>query len=227
MASQSEEVQKVTRRNLLKGLGAGVVVGAVAVAGVEEIVRIPALPSGQTSTVTNTVTNTTTTTVTAGAAPAVPVLSKVITLNVNNVPQTMLVPSNWSLLEVLREQLHLFSVKEGCGTGTCGTCTIIIDGKAMNSCQILAVEAEGKKIVTLEGISDYGKNLHPLQTAWMTYHGTQCGYCAPGFIMAAKALLDAKPHPTADEIKEALSGNICICGNYVKTYQAVASVGGV
>jgi carbon-monoxide dehydrogenase small subunit len=89
------------------------------------------------------------------------------------------------------------------------------------------VEAEGKKIVTLEGIGgDYGKNLHPLQQAWMTYQGTQCGYCAPGFIMAAKALLDAKPHPTTDEIREALSGNICICGNYKKTYQAVASVGG-
>jgi carbon-monoxide dehydrogenase small subunit len=164
----------------------------------------------------------------AAAPPSVvaPVISDVVTLNVNNTPYTLQVQSNWTLLEVLRNQLHLFSVKEGCSTGECGSCTVIVDGKAVNSCQLLAIEAEGMKIVTLEGISDYGLNLHPLQTAWMKHEATQCGYCAPGMIMSSKALLDANPHPTQAQIREALAGNLCVCGNYKKITEAVAEVGG-
>jgi len=168
-------------------------------------------------------------TVNAGTtAPVqVPVTSKVITLNVNGVSQTLSVPANWSLLETLRLKLNLFSVKEGCSLGECGACTVIVDGKAVNSCQILAIEAEGKKIVTLEGVSDYGNNLHALQTAFMTRQAAQCGYCAPGFIMSAKALLDANPKPAWADIQEAISGNLCTCGNYKKIMQAIGDVGGV
>jgi carbon-monoxide dehydrogenase small subunit len=156
-----------------------------------------------------------------------PVTSKVVTLNVNGVPRIESVQANWSLLEVLRSQFNLFSVKDGCSLGECGACTVIMDGKAVNSCQILAIEAEGRNIVTLEGVSDYGKNLHALQKAFITREAAQCGYCAPGMILSAKALLDAKPKPTWTDIQEALSGNLCTCGNYKKIMQAVADVGGV
>jgi aerobic-type carbon monoxide dehydrogenase small subunit (CoxS/CutS family) len=206
---QEKRGSKTTRRDFIKGVGAGAVVAAAAVAGVEEL-RIGQMQA---------------------AVPKAPVVApsqtSEITLDVNGKSRRLQVPNNWTLLEVLREELELFSVKEGCGTGECGACTVIVDGKAVNSCQLLAVEAQGKKITTLEGISDYAKNLDPLQQAWITNEAAACGYCAPGMILSAKALLDANPKPSSDDILDALSGNLCVCGNYKKIYQSVAQVAGV
>ncbi|HVP22312.1 MAG TPA: (2Fe-2S)-binding protein [Conexivisphaerales archaeon] len=226
MTSETEQKKGATRRQFLIGAGAGAVVGAVIVAGVEEGIRIPGLPGG-TSTVTNTTTipgGTTTVTVT-GAAAQQPVTSKTVTITVNGTPQTVAVDANDMLIDVLRDELKLFGTKEGCYLGECGACTVIMDGTAVNSCQILAIEADGHQVTTIEGIGTPDK-LHPLQAAFIKYEGGQCGFCTPGQIMSAKALLDANPHPTMDDIRNALVGNLCICGNYRKIAMAVASVGG-
>ena len=227
------EKKGVSRRNFMKGAVAGAVVGAVVVAGVEEGVRIPGLPKSAATTVTSTKTVTTTVTGTGtgtgtgtSTTPTGPVTSKVVTLTVNGNPQTLLVQANWSLLEVLREKLNLFSVHDGCSLGECGACTIMMDGMGINSCQILAIEAEGHQITTLEGISDYGNNLDPVQKAFIANQAEGCGYCTPGQIMQARALLNAIPKPTTAQIRTAMGGNLCICGVYNRILTAVASVGG-
>jgi carbon-monoxide dehydrogenase small subunit len=128
-----------------------------------------------------------------------------------------------TLLRVLREELHLTSVKEGCGIGECGACTIILDGKAVNSCLILAASVEGKSVTTTEGLSKDGK-LHPLQQAFVDHFSLQCGFCTPGFLMTAKAFLDENPHPTREEIMVAISGNVCRCTGYHQIVDAIESV---
>jgi len=125
-----------------------------------------------------------------------------------------------TLLEVLREDLGLTSVKEGCGTGDCGSCTVILNGRAVNSCLVLAVDADGGEVLTVEGLSN-GSELHPLQKAFIKHGAIQCGFCTPGMIMAAKALLDENPNPSPEEVKEALSGNICRCAGYSNIVKAV------
>ncbi len=125
-----------------------------------------------------------------------------------------------TLLEVLREDLGLTSVKEGCGTGDCGSCTVILNGRAVNSCLVLAVDADGGEVLTVEGLSN-GPELHPLQKAFIKHGAIQCGFCTPGMIMAAKALLDENPNPSPEEVKEALSGNICRCAGYSNIVKAV------
>jgi len=130
---------------------------------------------------------------------------------------------NSTLLEVLRDKLNLMEVKEGCGQGDCGTCTVILNGKAVNSCLTLAVQAEGKEVTTLSGLNKNGK-IHPLQKSFISHGAIQCGFCTPGMIMSAKALLDKNPHPTREEIKVAISGNLCRCTGYKKIIEAIEAV---
>ncbi len=148
-----------------------------------------------------------------------------ITLNfvVNGHDVSISVPPTERLLDTLRRRLGLTSVKEGCSSGECGACTIIMNGKPVCSCLMHAAQANGSIILTLEGLSDKGE-LHPLQDAFVKAGAVQCGYCTPGMILVAKALLDKNPHPTDEEIIEAMSGNLCRCTGYVKILEAVKLV---
>jgi len=145
---------------------------------------------------------------------------KEINLTVNNRPYRLSVLSHRTLLDVIREDLGLTGTKEGCGLGECGACTVLLDGQAVNSCLVLAAEADGKKITTIEGLAD-GDKLHPIQQAFVDHGGLQCGFCTPGMIMSAKALLDKNPTPTEEEIKQAISGNLCRCTGYTKIIESI------
>lgn len=147
-------------------------------------------------------------------------MQTVIVLKVNGENYRLIVRPHESLLDVLREKLNLTGTKKGCNEGDCGACTVIMDGRPVNSCLVLAVEADGSEIMTIEGLAS-GRQLHPLQEAFVTYGALQCGFCTPGMIMSAKALLDSNPEPTEDEIRKAISGNICRCTGYVKIVQAI------
>jgi aerobic carbon-monoxide dehydrogenase small subunit len=215
---------KMKRRDFLKGVGVGAVVAGVGVAGVAELSLLNGGGGGTSSTTSSTSSSSTTTT-TAGQLPT-PVLNKFVTLTVNGSPQTLQVQSGWTLLRVLRDQLKLYGAKEGCDRGECGACTVILDGKAVNSCQILAIEADGMSVTTIEGIGT-PLSPHPLQVSWAKLEGTQCGACAPGMILQAKALLDKTPKPTVAQIREALAGNLCVCGNYRGETLAVMDAAGV
>ncbi|MGI9951485.1 (2Fe-2S)-binding protein [Moorellaceae bacterium AZ2] len=144
-------------------------------------------------------------------------------LKVNGKEYQVRVKPHKRLLDVLRDDLHLTGTKEGCGIGECGACTVIMDGRAVNACLVLAASAEGKEIYTIEGLEQDGK-LHPLQEAFMRHNALQCGFCTPGMIMSAKALLDKNPHPTREEIKEAISGNLCRCTGYQQIIEAIEEV---
>jgi carbon-monoxide dehydrogenase small subunit len=130
-----------------------------------------------------------------------------------------------TLLEVLRENLGLTGTKQGCDDGNCGTCTVLVDGEPLNSCLLLAVEAQGKEILTIEGLAQGGE-LHPVQRAFVEHGAIQCGFCTPGMILSAKALLDRDPHPSEAEVKRALSGNFCRCTGYAKIIEAVLAARG-
>lgn len=149
-------------------------------------------------------------------------LKQLIHLTVNGEIQAILVEPHWTLSKVLRNDCGHTGLKEACGEGACGACTVLIDGVAVPACMVLAVEQEGKEIETIEGLSKDGE-LHPIQEAWLEEYGAQCGFCSPGMIMSTKSLLAYKPNPTDDEIKEALGGNICICNNYEHIINAVRS----
>jgi len=124
------------------------------------------------------------------------------------------------LLDVLRYELRLTGTKEGCGTGNCGSCTVLLDGKAINSCLVFVGEVEGKEITTIEGLSQQGK-LHPLQQAFIDEGAVQCGFCTPGVILTAKAFLDSNPHATESRIRQAIAGNLCRCTGYDKIVRAI------
>jgi carbon-monoxide dehydrogenase small subunit len=138
----------------------------------------------------------------------------------NGEPVEILVSPSDTLLDVLRDRLHLTGTKKGCGKGECGACTVIMDGKAVNSCIVPAMKATGKSVETIEGIGSK-ESLHPLQETFMDLGAVQCGFCTPGMIMSSKALLDRVANPTRSEIKEAIAGNICRCTGYVKIEEAV------
>ena len=145
---------------------------------------------------------------------------KEINLTVNNQPYRLSVLPWRTLLEVIREDLGLTGTKEGCGLGECGACTVLIDGQAINSCLVLAAEADGKEITTIEGLAD-GDKLHPIQQAFVDHGGLQCGFCTPGMILSAKALLDENPTPTEEEIKQGIAGNLCRCTGYAKIIESI------
>ena len=142
-----------------------------------------------------------------------------ITLKINGKPQTLTVEPRVTLLDALRNYLDLTGAKRVCDRATCGACTVILNGKSVYSCTVLAIDAQGKDIQTIEGISN-GKP-HPVSVAFVNNDGQQCGYCTPGFVMAAKAFLDHNPNPTYEDVKEGLCGNLCRCGTYVGVRQAV------
>jgi aerobic-type carbon monoxide dehydrogenase small subunit (CoxS/CutS family) len=148
---------------------------------------------------------------------------RTITFTINDELVSLAVEPHWTLLRVIRDELRLTGTKEGCGEGDCGTCTVLVDGKAVNSCLILAVDADGKTITTIEGLAQGGE-LHPLQKAFIEKGAVQCGFCTPGMILSAKALLDGNPHPSEEEIRSAISGNLCRCTGYVKVVEAIRSV---
>src|SRR5690242_302289 len=141
-------------------------------------------------------------------------------LTVNGEHHDVLVPVEKTLLEVLREDLALTGTKHGCELGECGTCTVLVDGKSILSCLMLGLDAEGRHVETIEGLAE-GATLHPLQETFADTGAAQCGYCSPGFMLAAKELIAKSPKPSRDEIKEALSGNLCRCTGYIKIYEAV------
>ena len=142
------------------------------------------------------------------------------TLKVNGDTCTVAADSHHTLLEILREELGLTGTKHGCELGECGACTVLVDGEPVLSCLVLALECEGKRIETIEGLAR-GAELHPLQAAFTDLGGSQCGYCTPGVIMTAKALLDKEPEPSRERIKEATAGNLCRCTGYTAIYEAI------
>jgi aerobic-type carbon monoxide dehydrogenase small subunit (CoxS/CutS family) len=140
---------------------------------------------------------------------------------VNNEQKELDAVPNKSLLDVLREDLFLTGTKRGCDSGECGACTVIMNGKAVNACLVLATELDGAKIITIEGLGKNGEDLHPLQKAFIEKGAVQCGFCTPGIIMTAKAFLDTNPNPTEEEVRDAISGNLCRCTGYNKIVKAV------
>jgi carbon-monoxide dehydrogenase small subunit len=147
-------------------------------------------------------------------------VKRLITLTVNGTPYEVAIEPRHSLLQLLREELHLTGTKEGCSEGECGACTVLLDGKTVDSCLIFALEAQGRDITTIEGLAQ-GDQLHPVQKAFAEYGAVQCGFCTPGMILAAKALLDSNPHPTEADIRQGISGNLCRCTGYVKIVEAI------
>ena len=143
---------------------------------------------------------------------------------VNEEPVELDVQANRTMLNVIRDDLHLTGTKVGCGAGECGACTVIVDGKPINACLVLAPEMDGMHITTIEGIADRDGNLSPLQKAFVEHTALQCGFCTPGFVMSATALLNENPHPTRDEIKHAISGNLCRCTGYIRIIEAIEDV---
>lgn len=147
-------------------------------------------------------------------------MEREMTLRVNSVEHTFKARTHHTLLHVLREQFNLFSVREGCGVGMCGACTVLLDGQPLSSCLLFAVMAEGKAITTVEGLSRRG-HLDPVQQAYIEGHGFQCSYCTPGFVLATVALLGSNPGATEDDMRGYLAGNLCRCGSYVKILDSV------
>jgi aerobic-type carbon monoxide dehydrogenase small subunit (CoxS/CutS family) len=184
-------MSKISRRTFVETTGAGLVVASSVPLAAQE--AAPALP----------------------AAPRTP-----IRLMVNGTEHRVEVEDRWTLVEVLRDHLALTGTKIGCDRGECGACTVLLDGKPVYSCSQLAVWADGRTVQTVEGLANNG-HLHPLQEAFIEHDGPQCGYCTSGQLMIAKALLDHNPHPTADEVRHAMTGNICRCSNYNRYVESV------
>jgi carbon-monoxide dehydrogenase small subunit len=152
-------------------------------------------------------------------------MKHLINLTVNGQKMTVEVESQRTLLELLRDQLSFTGVKEGCGDGECGACTVLMDGQPVRSCLILAVEAQNTEILTIEGLAT-GDGLHPLQQSFVKEGAVQCGFCTPGFILAAKALLDRHPHPTDQQIRETMGGHLCRCTGYETIFLAIKAAAG-
>jgi aerobic carbon-monoxide dehydrogenase small subunit len=147
-----------------------------------------------------------------------------ISFQLNGESVTADVPDHITLLEMLREEFELIGVKEGCGQGECGSCTVLVDREAVNSCLMLAAFVNGKKVETIEGLAGAQGRLDPLQDAFVKHGAVQCGFCTPGMIMSAKALLDENPCPDREQIKQGMAGNMCRCTGYIKIIEAIESV---
>ena len=145
-----------------------------------------------------------------------------IKFTLNGTPHELRVQPWRTLLEIIREDLNLTGTKEGCGQGECGSCTVIMGGKTVNSCLVPAAEANGEEIFTIEGLPN-GDTLHPIQEAFVEHAGMQCGFCTPGMIMSAKALLERNPNPSEEEIREGISGNFCRCTGYTKIIESISA----
>lgn len=149
-----------------------------------------------------------------------------VRLNVNGETYDLEISPHRTLLSVIRDEIGLTGTKEGCGTGDCGACTVLLDGKPVNSCLVLAVEAHGREITTIEGVAVNGV-LHPVQQAFIDHGAVQCGFCTPGMVLSAVALLNENPNPTSDEVKHAIAGNLCRCTGYVRIVDAVMAAAGM
>jgi carbon-monoxide dehydrogenase small subunit len=150
-------------------------------------------------------------------------MKKPLRLIVNEEEYELLIEPHRTLLEVIRNDIGLTGTKEACSSGVCGVCTVLLEGKSIKSCLTLALQVNGKRITTIEGLAN-GNKLHPLQQAFIDYGAVQCGYCTPGMILSAKALLDENPHPTEEEVRAGLIGNLCRCTGYVKIVEAILAV---
>ena len=148
-------------------------------------------------------------------------MDQILSMKVNGEAISVRARGEWSLLRVLREELGLVGAKEGCGAGECGACTVLVDGEAVNACLFPALEAEGRSVLTIEGLAAPGGRLHPIQQAFVEHGAIQCGFCTPGMVLSAKALLDRSPDPDDAAIKTALAGNICRCTGYTQILEAV------
>ncbi|MEW6745521.1 MAG: (2Fe-2S)-binding protein [Planctomycetota bacterium] len=194
---------RFTRRAFMKGIGAAAVTSATAVSGLGSglghsgLLRqdSPVLGPGEAS----------------------------ITLQINGEKTTVAVEPRETLSELLRERLGLTGTKEACERGTCGACTVLLDGRVVNSCMVLAIDLEGRDIRTIEGLAQKDE-LHPVQKAFCEQDAMQCGYCTPGMIMATVGLLEQNPHPTLEAVQEGVAGNLCRCGTYPKVYEAALKV---
>lgn len=147
-------------------------------------------------------------------------MKKQIRIRINGFEYYVLIKPHWTLLDVLRDEIGLMGTKKGCDKGECGACTVIMNGEAILSCLVLAIQCQGKEVLTIEGLAQDGK-LDPLQDAFVKQGAIQCGFCTPGMIMASRALLNKTPHPSEEEIKRGVSGNLCRCTGYVKIIEAV------
>lgn len=150
-------------------------------------------------------------------------MKKLINITVNKKKYELAVDVNMTLADMIREEIKLTGTKKGCGLGECGACTVLLEGKPVSSCLVLAVEAENREVVTIEGI-ETEKGLHPIQQAFVEKGAIQCGFCTPGMVLSTKALLDENPHPDEQDIRRAISGNLCRCTGYQKIVEAVQSV---
>lgn len=148
---------------------------------------------------------------------------KIIHITVNGTETETIADTGQRLIDLLRDTLGLTGTKEGCGIGACGACTVIMDGRAVNSCLVPAMAADGHEILTIEGMMQDG-NLHPIQEAFVKHHAIQCGFCTPGLVMSARALLDRNPSPDREEIKKAIEGNLCRCTGYEQVIEAIQDV---
>jgi len=193
-------MSKISRREFLEGTGGALVIAAA----VPRLVQAVPLATSTVPAETE--------------APAVP--RTAIRLVVNGVDHRIEVEDRWTLVELLRDHLGLTGSKIGCDRGECGACTVLLDGRPVYSCSYLAVWVDGRSIQTVEGLAQ-GDRLHPLQEAFIEHDGPQCGFCTPGQLMSAQALLERNPHPTPDQVRAALSGNICRCSNYNRYVEAV------
>ncbi len=227
---KEEKKGTLSRREFLRNAGimvGGATVGSMAILSACKGGETVTETKTNTETVTKTVTGPGTTVTVTAATEAGEVAEAIITLDINGNDMGVMVRPNWTLQQVLNDKLGLTGVKEWCDGGACGSCTVIMDGRPVLSCMMLAIECTGKKIETVEGLAAAN---HPIIEAYKNNHCMQCGYCTPGFIMTAKALLDKKANPTEDEIINALSGNLCRCATYqqhpLAVLEAAAKLGG-